>query len=74
VNRSLGNLSEERIRKIAKDFLNGYGNGTELTSNGYMRIQREAYEKCNERADVNDATMKELAKTMDQNRDGRVTE
>lgn len=57
-NRALGNLSEDRIRKIAKDFLNAYGNGTELISNGYIRIQREAYEKCSEKADINDATIK----------------
>jgi hypothetical protein len=46
VNRTMGNLSEERVRKISKDFLNAYGNGSELISNGYTRMQREAYEKC----------------------------
>lgn len=43
--RGLGNLSEDRIRKIAKDFVAFYGNNGEIANMGLSRIQREAYEK-----------------------------
>lgn len=73
VNRGLGNLPEERLRKISKDFLKLYGNENDISSTGLMRIQREAYERCSSKPDFNEDSVKELVKTMDQNRDGRVT-
>ena len=74
IGRGIGNLPEDRLRKIAKDFLTTYGNGTELGSMGLMRIQREAYDNCPDKLDLGDDSVRELQKTMDQNRDGRVTE
>lgn len=38
--RGLGNLPEDRIRKIAKDFIAAYGNSSEIPNNGLYRIQR----------------------------------
>lgn len=38
--RGLGNLPEDRIRKIAKDFVAFYGNNGEIPIMGLSRIQR----------------------------------
>ena len=40
ISRGLGNLPEDRIRKIAKDFVSLYGMNGELSSNSLYRIQR----------------------------------
>lgn len=40
IGRGLGNLPEDRIRKIAKDFVSLYGMNGELSSNSLYRIQR----------------------------------
>jgi hypothetical protein len=40
IGRGLGNLPEDRIRKIAKDFVTMYGANGEIPSNGLYRIQR----------------------------------
>ena len=46
IGRGIGNLPEDRLREIAKEFIKTYGNGNELGSMGLMRIQREAYDSC----------------------------
>ena len=40
IGRGIGNLSEDRIRKIAKDFVSMYGSGSEIVSTGLYRMQR----------------------------------
>lgn len=72
--RNISGLSEDRLRKIAKDFTSAYGNGNEIPPNGLYRIQREAYEKSSQKPEFSDESVRDLLKTMDQNRDGRVTE
>lgn len=49
IGRGLGNLPEERIRKIAKEFVQLYGMNGELPNNSLYRMQREAYEKCSQK-------------------------
>ena len=38
------NLSEDRIRQIADNFMKLYGTGNEITTNGVKNIHRSAYE------------------------------
>ena len=74
IGRGLGSLPDDRIRKIAKEFVSFYGSNGELPSNSLYRIQREAYEKCSQKPQFNDDSVKQLSKVMDQNFDSRVTE
>lgn len=74
INRGLGSLPEDRLRKIAKDFVAQYGNGTEIPLKSLGRVQREAYEKVSPQPEFDNSTLNETLKAMDQNRDGRVTE
>jgi hypothetical protein len=41
--RGLGNLNEDRLRAIAKEFTRLYGSNGEIVVGGASRIQREAY-------------------------------
>ncbi len=52
--RGLGNLPEDRLRKIATDFINLYGSRGEIPINGIYRMQREAYEKSTQKPDFSD--------------------
>jgi|694.fasta_scaffold137560_2 hypothetical protein len=74
IGRGLGSLPEDRLRKIAKDFITQYGNGSEIPLKSLGRIQREAYEKVNTPPTIDNSSLNETLKAMDQNRDGRVTE
>lgn len=74
INRGLGNLPEDRLRKIAKDFITQYGNGSEIPLKNMARVQREAYEKVSTSPTLDNSSLNETLKAMDQNRDGRVTE
>jgi hypothetical protein len=74
IGRGLGSLPEDRLRKIAKDFITQYGNGSEIPLKSLGRIQREAYEKMNTPPTIDNSSLNETLKAMDQNRDGRVTE
>lgn len=49
ISRGIGNLPEERINKIAKDFVTMYGNGSEISSNSLLRMQKEAYDKASQK-------------------------
>jgi len=40
ISRGIGNLPDDRIRKIAKDFVQLYGLNGEIASNGLFRIQK----------------------------------
>jgi hypothetical protein len=57
ISRGLGNLPEVRLRKIAKDFITIYGNGTEIPQKNLVRIQREAYEKVNSQPDLDNSSL-----------------
>lgn len=74
ISRGLGSLPEDRLRKIAKDFITQYGNGTEIPLKSLGRVQREAYERANTPPTLDSGSLNETLKAMDQNRDGRVTE
>jgi hypothetical protein len=40
IGRGLGDLPEDRLRKIAADFINLYGTRGDIPINGIYRIQR----------------------------------